>query len=50
MQGRTGFPVTLSTTGQSQQSPRGTQKPNRLRDSVIGTRTIQSWFGTGNVV
>jgi outer membrane receptor protein involved in Fe transport len=49
MQARTGFPVTISTTGQSQQSPRGTQRPNRLRASVIGTQTIQKWFGTGNV-
>ena len=30
MQARTGFPVTMSTVGQSQQSPRGTQRPNRL--------------------
>jgi len=49
MQARTGFPVTISTVGQSQQSPRGTQRPNRLRPSVIGTQTIQKWFGSGNV-
>ncbi|MBC7926990.1 MAG: carboxypeptidase regulatory-like domain-containing protein [Bryobacteraceae bacterium] len=49
MQARTGFPITLSTVGQSQQSPRGTQRPNRLRQSEVGTRTIQRWFGTGNV-
>ncbi|MBM3740871.1 MAG: hypothetical protein FJW39_34430 [Acidobacteria bacterium] len=49
MQARTGFPVTVSTVGQSQQAPRGVQRPNRLRDSDIGTRTIQRWFGTGNV-
>ena len=49
MQMRTGFPITISTVGQSQQSPRGTQKPNRLRESVVGDRTIQKWFGTGNV-
>ena len=49
MQGRTGFPVTISTTGQSQQAPRGTQRPNQLRESVLGDQTIQKWFGTGNV-
>jgi len=49
MQARTGFPITLSTVGQSQQSPRGTQRPNRLRPSEVGERTIQKWFGTGNV-
>ncbi len=49
MQARTGFPVTISTVGQNQQSPRGVQRPNRLRNSDIGTRTIQKWFGTGNV-
>ena len=49
MQARTGFPITVATVGQSQQSPRGTQRPNRLRDSEVGERTIQKWFGTGNV-
>ncbi len=49
MQARTGFPITVSTVGQSQQNPRGTQRPNRLRTSEVGTRTIQKWFGTGNV-
>ncbi|MBC8166092.1 MAG: TonB-dependent receptor, partial [Bryobacteraceae bacterium] len=49
MQARTGFPITVSTVGQSQQSPRGTQRPNRLRASEVGDRTIQRWFGTGNV-
>jgi hypothetical protein len=49
MQARTGFPVTVSTIGQSQQSPRGTQRPNRLRPSEVGERTIQRWFGNGNV-
>jgi hypothetical protein len=49
MQARTGFPVTIATVGQSQQSPRGTQRPNRLRESEVGERTIQRWFGTGNV-
>jgi hypothetical protein len=50
MQGRTGFPITLATVGQSLQAPRGVQRPNRLRDSEVGERTIQRWFGTGNVV
>ncbi len=49
MQARTGFPITISTVGQSQQGPRGTQRPNRLRDSEPGERTISRWFGTGNV-
>jgi hypothetical protein len=49
MQARTGFPITLSTVGQSQQSPRGTQRANRLRPSVVGEQTIQKWFGNGNV-
>ncbi len=49
MQLRTGFPITIATVGQSQQSPRGTQRPNRLRESEVGDRTIQKWFGTGNV-
>src|SRR5260221_1948875 len=31
MQVRTGFPVTIATAGQSQQLPRGTQRPNYLR-------------------
>jgi hypothetical protein len=47
MQARTGFPVTLSTTGQSQQSPRGTQRPNNLRELNVENRSIQRWFGTG---
>ena len=47
MQGRTGFPITISTTGQSQQSPRGTQRPNYLRKLVVDNRSIQKWFGTG---
>ncbi len=47
MQGRTGFPITISTTGQSQQSPRGTQRPNYLRTLVVDNRSIQKWFGTG---
>ena len=45
---RTGFPITVSTIGQSQQSPRGTQRPNRLRPSETGERSIQRWFGNGN--
>jgi hypothetical protein len=49
MQARTGFPITIQTVGQSQQSPRGTQRPNRLRESEIGERSIQDWFGTGNI-
>ncbi len=49
MQARTGFPITLSTIGQSQQGPRGTQRPNRLRPSTIADQTISRWFGTGNV-
>ena len=49
MQARTGFPITVSTVGQSQQSPRGTQRPDRLRESEVGERTIQKWFGNGNV-
>ncbi|MDX2179492.1 MAG: TonB-dependent receptor [Bryobacteraceae bacterium] len=49
MQARTGFPITVQTVGQSQQSPRGVQRPNRLRASEVGTQTIQRWFGTGNV-
>ncbi|HEU0120849.1 MAG TPA: carboxypeptidase regulatory-like domain-containing protein, partial [Bryobacteraceae bacterium] len=47
MQARTGFPITISTAGQSQQSPRGTQRPNHLRDLVVENRSIQRWFGTG---
>lgn len=47
MQARTGFPITLSTTGQSQQSPRGTQRPNHVRELVVENRSIQRWFGTG---
>ncbi|MBI2685740.1 MAG: TonB-dependent receptor [Acidobacteria bacterium] len=47
MQARTGFPVTISTTGQSQQSPRGTQRPNHVRELVVENRSIQRWFGTG---
>ena len=47
MQGRTGFPITISTTGQSQQSPRGTQRPNYLRPLTVTDRSIQRWFGTG---
>jgi hypothetical protein len=49
MQGRTGFPITLATVGVSQQSPRGVQRPNRLRESEVGERIIQRWFGNGNV-
>lgn len=47
MQARTGFPITLSTVGQSQQGPRGTQRPNRLRNLTVENRSIQRWFGTG---
>lgn len=47
MIGRTGFPITISTTGNSQQSPRGTQRPNYLRELVVDNRSIQRWFGTG---
>ena len=46
MQGRTGFPITISTTGQSQQSPRSTQRPNYLRPLTVTDRSIQRWFGT----
>ncbi len=49
MQARTGFPITISTVGQSQQAPRGVQRPNRLRPSEVGERTISRWYGTGNV-
>lgn len=47
MQARTGFPITISTIGQSQQSPRGTQRPNRLRPLTITDSTIQQYFGSG---
>ena len=46
MQARTGFPVTISTIGQSQQSPRGTQRPNFLRPLTVTNRSIQQYFGT----
>ena len=49
MQARTGFPITIATVGQSQQSPRGVQRSNRLRPSIVENQTIQKWFGTGNV-
>lgn len=47
MQARTGFPITISTIGQSQQSPRGTQRPNRLRPLSVTDSTIQQFFGSG---
>lgn len=49
MQARTGFPVTIVTVGQSQQGPRGTQRADRLRPSELGERSIQQWFGNGNI-
>ena len=46
MQARTGFPITISTVGQSQQGPRGTQRPNYVRPLTVTDRSIQKWFGT----
>jgi hypothetical protein len=46
MQARTGFPITIATVGNSQQNPRGTQRPNRLRELKVVNRSINNWFGT----